>query len=125
MVELEDGDSVRIKLENLVQRATAEVTGMQNRAELNGKMVEVVWYDESRARYHADIAGVGRASLQLVNLILASGTRVRVHGLSSAAGSRWNDAVGKVLSFDRESGRYVLQMTADEQLRIKPLNVKL
>ena len=33
--------------------------------------------------------------------------------------------VGKVLSFDEESGRYLLQMSAEDQLRIKPQNLTL
>jgi len=126
VVELGDGDVVRIKLDNLVQNVTAEVVGMQNRAELNGQAASVVGYDAEKDRYHADIAGIGqRASLQIVNLILPKGTRGRVHGLTSDSGSKWNDKVGKVLGFEAESGRYLVQMTTDEQLRIKPQNLKL
>ena len=33
--------------------------------------------------------------------------------------------VGKVLSYDRESSRYLLQMTDADQLRIKPQNLTL
>jgi len=125
LVNLADGEVLRIKLDNLVQQVTAQVVGMQNRAELNGQKATIAGYDAERDRYHADIAGVGRASLQLSNLILPAGTRGRVHGLTSDSGSKWNDKVGKVMGFDAEAGRYQLQMTADEQLRIKPQNLKL
>ena len=92
VVALEE-DQLRIKFDNLLQRTRATVSGMANRQELNGQTAEVSGYDESRARYHADIAGVGRASLQLANLILPPGCRGKVQGLTSAAGSKWNDHV--------------------------------
>jgi hypothetical protein len=46
-----------------------------------------------------------------------------VTGLTSESGSKWNDSVGKVLAFDKESGRYTLMMTESDQLRIKPANL--
>ena len=127
---------------------------MQNRPELNGKNATVVGFDDERGRYHGDIDGVGRASLQPANLILPKGARGKVVGLTSDAGSKWNDQVrilgarslalslqasarlkpqphphrsiwqvGKVLSFDREAGRYVVEMSREDQLRIKPANL--
>lgn len=69
--------------------------------------------------------GVGRASLQRSNLIWPAGTRGRVFGLTSEAGSKWNDQIGKVVSYDREAARYQLQMTASDQLKIRPDNLKV
>ena len=66
---------------------------------------------------------MGRASLQAANLVLPKDARGKVVGLSSEAGSKWNEQVGKVLSFDRETGRYALEMTREDQLRIKPANL--
>jgi ABC-type arginine transport system ATPase subunit len=60
-----------------------------------------------------------------MNLILSPGTRVRVSGLTSESASKWNEKVGKILSFDREAGRYVMEMSKEDQLRIKPANMKL
>ena len=71
-------------------------TGLSQRPELNGKSACVVDYDVENDRYYADIEGVGRASLQLINLILPVDTRGKVVGLTSEKGSRWNDKVGKV-----------------------------
>merc|ERR1719359_872736 len=105
-VNLADGDVLRIRFDNLLQTCACHVTGMQNRQELNGKNASIVGYDEAKGRYHADITGVGRASLQGVNLILP-------------AGARWNDQVGKILSYDTEAGRYVIEMSREDQLRIK------
>ena len=66
--------------------------------------------------------GVGRASLQPSNLILPKDARGKVVGLTSETGSRWNDQIGKVLSFDHEAGRYVVEMSREDQLRVKPVN---
>ena len=123
LVNIGDGDALRIKFDNLLQNARCEVTAMQNRPELNGKNATVVGFDEERGRYHGDIEGVGRASLQPTNLILPKGARGKVVGLTSDAGSKWNDQVGKVISFDREAGRYVVEMSREDQLRIKPANL--
>jgi hypothetical protein len=124
-VALEDGDALKIKFDNLLQLAKCEVTGMQNRAELNGKSATIAGYDATKQRFHADIPGIGRASLLLSNLILSSGTRGRVFGLTSETGSRWNDKVGTVLSFDREAGRYLMEMSKTDQLKIKRDNLSL
>ena len=59
-----EGDVIKIKFDNLLQNCRCEVTGMVNRAELNGKSATLVRYDEEKGRIHADIQGVGRASLQ-------------------------------------------------------------
>ena len=124
-VSLPEGDALRIKFDNLLQACPVEVTGMQNKPELNGKSATICGFDADKGRYHADISGVGRASLKLENLILASGTRARVFGLQSDAGSKWNDKIGKVLSYDREAGRYTMEMSATDQLRIKLANLTL
>uniref|UniRef100_A0A7S2GR08 Uncharacterized protein n=1 Tax=Haptolina brevifila TaxID=156173 RepID=A0A7S2GR08_9EUKA len=125
VVDLGEGEQVRIRFDNLAQMIDVEVTGMQNRADLNGKGGRIAGYDEEKDRYHIDIQGVGRASLLLNNLILPANTRGKVVGLTSESGSKWNDKIGKLLSFDREAGRYLIQMTKDEQLRVKPQNLRL
>jgi len=124
-VQLDEGEALRIKFGNILQQVQAEVSGMQNRGDLNGKTATVVGYDEEKERYHADVQGVGRASLQRSNLIWPAGTRGRVFGLTSEAGSKWNDQIGKVVSYDREAARYQLQMTASDQLKIRPDNLKV
>ena len=46
-------------------------------------------------------------------------------GLVSDGGAKWNDEVGMVVGFDRAAGRYVLQMSAEDQVRIRPQNLVL
>jgi hypothetical protein len=126
-VRLADATGIQIKYDNVLQRLEAECIGKQSEtgAEIEGKRATVCGYDEDRQRYLADIIGVGRASLQLANLVLPAGARGKVVGLTSAAGSKWNDQIGCVLAFDREAGRYLVRMTRDDQLKIKPVNFRL
>jgi len=125
VVDLGEGEQVRIQFKNLAQILDVEVTAMQNRADLNGKNGQIAGYDEDKGRYHVDIQGVGRASLLLANLLLPPNARGKVVGLTSESGSKWNDKIGKVISFDREAARYLIQMTKDDQLRVKPQNLCL
>ena len=134
-VRLPNGEGVRIKFDNVLQRLEADCCGVLNetQARLDGKTALVVGYDEATDRYVADLRGGDtrggeRASLQPSNLILPVGARGKVVGLMSAAGSKWNGQIGAVVDFDREAGRYVVQMTAGregDQLKIKPPNFRL
>ena len=56
-------------------------------------------------------------ALQPANLILPKGARGRVGGLES--GAQYNARIGKVVDFDGESGRYLVQLDAEQQLRVK------
>jgi len=122
-VAIQGGDVLRIKHENLLQRVDVEVAGMQSRAELNGKHGSVIGFDETKERYHVQISGQSPMGMQGTNLIFPPTTRVRVQGLKS--GAQWNEKIGKVLEFDRASWRYLVQMTEQDQLRIKPENIRL
>jgi len=124
VIILEDGEALRIKPDNLLQPAAAEVTGMVSKPELNGQTGTVRDYDAAKGRYVVSLRGVPQpVALKPENLILPKGTRVKVVGLVSQP--QWNDKVGKVLDFDRERRRYVVQMTPDQQLSLKLESVLL
>merc|ERR1719432_556608 len=121
-VELSDGDVLRIKHENLLQQLQAEVTGMQSKPEYNGQSVQVTDFDEDKGRYHVKLKG-DLAALQPQNLILPDGTRARIVGLTSQP--QWNRRAGKVLNFDRSKGRYLVQLSEEQQLSVKLENLLL
>lgn len=122
-VNVGDGDtSLRIKGENLLQLPTCKVINMQSRPELNGTSARVTGFDETLNRYHVSLNGQ-MAALQPQNLVLPSATRARVIGLKSQP--HWNGQVGKVLSFDSEKCRYLIQMTEQQQLSVKLENLIL
>lgn len=117
VVTLEDGEALRIKGENLLQPVVGEVTGMVSKPELNGQKGTVRDYDASKGRYVVSMQNGVALALKPENLILPKGARAKVVGLVSQP--QWNDKVGKVLDFDRERRRYVVQMLADQQLSVK------
>eukprot|EP00316_Scyphosphaera_apsteinii_P020706 CAMPEP_0119310288 /NCGR_PEP_ID=MMETSP1333-20130426/18585_1 /TAXON_ID=418940 /ORGANISM="Scyphosphaera apsteinii, Strain RCC1455" /LENGTH=350 /DNA_ID=CAMNT_0007314445 /DNA_START=18 /DNA_END=1070 /DNA_ORIENTATION=+ len=122
IVELADGDVLRIKHENLLQQLQAEVIGMQSKPEYNGQSVHVTDFDEDKGRYHVKVKG-DLAALQPQNLILPDGTRARIVGLTSQP--QWNQRVGKVLTFDRSKRRYLVQVSDEQQLSVKLENLLL
>jgi len=115
-VMLEDGEALSIKGDNLLQALSCEVTGMQSKPELNRQRGVVRDFDAAKGRYVLAL-GAQAVSLKPENLILPKGARAKVVGLVSQP--QWNGKVGKVLEFDREKRRYVVQMTADQQLSLK------
>jgi len=121
-VQLSDGDVLRIKHTNLLQTVQAEVVNMQ-KIELNGKDARIEAYDEERGRYHAAVNGTGKVALQPNNLILPVGARAQIVNLTK--GTQWNSKVGKVLEYDRQEGRYLVQMSEEQQLRVKLENLLL
>ena len=131
-VRLPNGEGVRIKFDNLLQRLEAECRGVQSetQATLDGKTALVVGHDAEKGRYlvdlrGGDVRGGQRTSLEPANLVLPSGARCKVAGLASAGAAKWNGHIGAIVEFDREVGRYVVQMTREEQLKIRPVNLVL
>mmetsp|Transcript_50214 Transcript_50214/g.162711 ORF Transcript_50214/g.162711 Transcript_50214/m.162711 type:complete len:176 (+) Transcript_50214:1-528(+) len=106
-VQLDDGEVLRIRPENLLQSCSAELTGMERKPELNGREGRVTGWDASGGRYHVSLDGQV-VSLKPDNLILPPGARATVIGLVSQP--RWNGSTCKVVSFDRERRRYTVQM---------------
>ena len=99
----------------------AEVVGMQSRPEFNGKKGHLEAFDESSGRYHVSLQQGQALALQPANLILPKGARGKVVGL--VRGAQYNARVGKVMDYDAESGRYLVQLDAEHQLRVKLANL--
>ena len=123
-VQLDDGEVLAIKFDNVLQLVDAEVTGT-SRDEYNGKSCRVTGFDAEQLRYTCDLGGGKVLGLALDKVILPAGARCRVVGLTSASGSKWNDHIGKVVEYDRVAGRYLLQLGGGNQLHIKPANARL
>ena len=56
-------------------------------------------------------------------LPLAADTRIKVVGLAKAA--QYNGQPGVILGFDREAGRYMVQLKKGKELKIKRENIEL
>ena len=98
---------------------------MQAKPQLNGRTGWVESFDQDKDRYHVRIGGSEWVDVRPHNVILPKGARPIVRGLTGAA--HYNGRVGHVLSYDDDSGRYVLELWGDgdagEQV-IKTLKLK-
>mmetsp|Transcript_5067 Transcript_5067/g.16315 ORF Transcript_5067/g.16315 Transcript_5067/m.16315 type:complete len:339 (-) Transcript_5067:15-1031(-) len=57
--------------------------------------------------------------------LLKAETRVVVQGLQAESAKQWNEHVGRVLEYDEAAERYLVQVAADAQLKIRPGNMRL
>jgi len=125
LVTLEDGESLAARGENtlqLVQGVT--ITDIKSDRRLNGKSGFIVNQDNTRdGRYYVRI-GSDHKSLSRANVVLPTDTRVRICGLVRA--SEHNGKWGKILLYDADKGKYVVQIdAAGKQLGLKRENVTL
>ena len=75
-----------------------------------------------RGRYAVNLAGK-MVALQPSNVILPAGARVKVCGLQGAA--QHNGKIAKIVELDRAAMRYLVQLTSEQQLKIKLENCLL
>jgi len=57
--------------------------------------------------------------------VLKADTRIVVHGLQAESAQQWNDRIGKVLEYDQAAERYLVQVAAGSQLKIRPGNLRI
>ena len=72
-----------LKFKNLLAKASATITGIESKPELNGKKCEVFGLDEASGRYKVQVTGVGPMALSVDNLVLGEGALVTIDGLGS------------------------------------------
>merc|ERR1712176_519242 len=76
-VAVESGPSLYLRPQNLTQMCEFEVIGLENKPELNGKLGDIVNYDEESGRYVVLLRQPPLAcSLQRGNCLLKQGTRI-------------------------------------------------
>ncbi|KAL1510213.1 hypothetical protein AB1Y20_006541 [Prymnesium parvum] len=121
-VQLDDGEVLKIKMNNLLQILQAKVVNM-TRAELNGMDGVIEAFDEEKQRYHVSLNGTDKVALSPSNVVLPKGARAQIVNLTK--GTQWNHKVGQVIDYDNEGGRYLVQMSEEQQLRVKLENLLL
>mmetsp|Transcript_110147 Transcript_110147/g.355525 ORF Transcript_110147/g.355525 Transcript_110147/m.355525 type:complete len:328 (-) Transcript_110147:63-1046(-) len=122
-----DGSNVTLSLRpsNLTQSCTVEIVGIESQPELNGTRAETLGYNDQASRYTVRLrtrAPNGRdvIALQPGNVVLQSGTRVVVQGLSSV---EFNGQMAQIVEVDRPSFRYTVSCQNGRQIKIKFENV--
>merc|ERR1712196_613836 len=98
---------IALRPENITQQCSLEVTGLENKPELNGKTGDIFNYDEETGRYMVLLQQPSLAiGLQRGNCSLKEGTRVIIQGLSNA---KFNGQLARIVTVDREAARYEVQ----------------
>mmetsp|Transcript_106223 Transcript_106223/g.310527 ORF Transcript_106223/g.310527 Transcript_106223/m.310527 type:complete len:347 (-) Transcript_106223:134-1174(-) len=124
-VEIDGGPTLSLRPSNLTQRSLVEIIGIESQREMNGKWGDIVGYDEQGGRYTVQLqqqlpGGRRAVALQPGNVVLQSGTRVVVQGLSSA---EFNGQMAQIVETDRDALRYTVRCQNGRQIKIKFENV--
>ena len=123
----DDGDVLSLKPQNLQQILRGvRLTDIKSSPELDGKSGNLLGARRSATgdeRYVVALSSVRQTvAVKSENLILPAGALVRVVGTSRA---ELNGRQGTVQSWDGGAGRYVVQTSASDQLKLRLCNVEL
>lgn len=116
-VQLESGEALYVRSQNLTQRCSVEVVGLQSKPELNGKTAQVFGYDGAASRYSVLVDNPAMAlGLQVGNCLLKQGTAVMLQGLSDQS---LNGMMALIIAVDRARMRYTVECEARRQICVK------
>jgi hypothetical protein len=123
IVVLEDTEeTMSVKPANLLQHVHIKLHGLESKPEWNGERGTIIAWDEDKERYNLYIMALSKAmSLKPSNVVLENGTVGKITGLQSKP--ELNGKWGTIKSFNLESGRYDVQLSADKILRLKLENI--
>jgi len=124
-VELDDNTTLSLRPSNLTQQCNVRLTGIESQPELNGLTGDIVNYDDNNGRYGVQLKakmsnGRDFVGLQPANVILASGIRVQIQGLSN---EQFNGLMAQVMEVDATAMRYTVLCQNGKQIKIKFDNV--
>jgi len=124
VVQLEDtSESLKVKPNNILQHVHVKIDGIASQPELNGKTGTIIAWNESSQRYSIYVMALKKAvSLKASNVILEKGTVAQVVGLSRPdLNGKW----GTIKDFIPSSGRYDLQLSEAQIIRVKLENLRV
>lgn len=124
-VAFEDTDEVlRVKPANLLQHTRVSLYNIESQQSLNGLSGTIMAWNEQKERYNIYVSTISKVvSLKPGNVILSTGTVAKVVGL--AAKPELNGKYGTIRGFNRDSGRYDVQLSVSQTIRIKIDNVRV
>ena len=125
LVFIEDSDEyLRVKPANLLQHVHVRLHAIESQPAFNGKRGTIVAWSDHKERYNIHVMDIGKiVSLKPANVILESGTVGMIIGLQSKP--ELNGRYGTIKKFDETSGRYDVQLSPDQILRLKLENVRV
>jgi hypothetical protein len=125
VVAVEDSDeALRVKPNNLLQHIHVKVHGIQAQPELNGLQGTIIAWNDHKERYSVYVMDKSKVvNLKPTNIILENGTVGMIVGLASKP--ELNGKYGTVKSWNRDSHRYDMQLSADSIIRVKVENIRV
>lgn len=124
-VELEGDTTLSLRPQNLTQQCRMKVSGIESSPELNGQSGSILNYNEQQGRYMVRLDtkmsnGRDVVGLQTGNVILNSGTRVIIQGLSK---EEFNGLMAQIVDTDTAASRYTVKCQNGSSIKIKFENV--
>lgn len=124
VVRFDDGSQLALQRHNLLQLLEVEISGVQQRPELNGQRAQLIDYDAAKERYVVGLRSGERLSLGRGSVLLPSETAVTVSGLSSRADL--NGCQAQVLAWDAVGQRYTVAVDGPQAqptvVKLRPTN---
>lgn len=125
VVVLEDTEeTMSVKQSNLLQHVHVRIHGLEKSPEFNGQKGTILAWNPKNERYNVYVMALSKvASLRASNVILENGTVGQISGI--VAKPELNGKFGTIKSWNRESGRYDVQLSADQIIRVKMENMRV
>merc|ERR1712159_603617 len=124
VVRFDDGSQLALQRQNLLQLLEIEISGVQQRPELNGQRAQLIDYDAVKERYVVGLRSGERLSLGRGSVLLPSETSVTVNGLSSRV--ELNGCQAQVLEWDVAGQRYTVAVDRPQAqptvIKLRPVN---
>jgi len=124
VVRFDDGSQLALQRQNLLQLLEVEISGVQQRPDLNGQRAQLIDYDAVKERYVVGLRSGERLSLGRGSVLLPSETAVTVSGLSSRADL--NGCQAQVLEWDAVGQRYTVAVDGPQPqptvVKLRPVN---
>jgi curved DNA-binding protein CbpA len=123
IVQIEDSDeTMKVKPSNLLQHVHVTLHGLVNRPEWNGQKGTIIAWDHRTERYNVYVMSTSKVtSLKPSNIVLENETVGQIVGVQ--AKPELNGKWGTIKQFNAQSGRYDVQISADQVLRLKLENI--
>ena len=113
-----NGKDILLSSDNFIQLIDVTVHNLKSDESLNGIKTKII--DFINDRYVVDLNNK-RYALNVTNLIVSKGMCVKITGLVSR--KEINDKWGKIVDYDSENERYVIQINKALLLKIKLENI--
>jgi hypothetical protein len=125
VVILEDTDeAMSVKPSNLLQHVHVKLHDLESRPDLNGQRGTILAWNASNERYNIYVMSLSKAiGMKPSNIVLDNDTVAQITGLVSKP--ELNGKWGTIKKWNQDSGRYDVQISGAQILRLKAENMRV